>query len=171
VVTAYLTVPVTPQLTPEGSGVVDILEVDNTPLLVTVVIAPPRANVDISSVPPAVVVKLVFTVTAPLAVLVPLVFRKLRPAYVPLTSVCPPVVTAYLTVPVPPHVLPAAIGVAVVLEVDIVPLLVIVVKVPPSVKVDRSNVAAVFTTLSKEFTTKLLVAVLVPDVLENLRPL
>jgi hypothetical protein len=164
VVTAYLTVP--PHVLPVVSGAPDILEVEIVPLLDIVDSVPPRANVDMSSEPPVVVVKLVFTVTAPLAVLVPVVFRKLRPAYVPLTRVWPPAATSYLTVPVPPHVLLAAIGVAEVLDVAIIPLLVMVANEPPSVAVDISNVLPAFTTLSKVFTTKLPEAVLMPpDVL------
>ena len=91
-----------------------------------------------SKVPPAVVVKVPEALIAPEAVETPLVFNKVRLVYVPAMMVCPPDDKAYLMVPV--HVFPEGSGVALVLEVEMVPLFVIVVNVPPSVYVLKSSI-------------------------------
>ena len=75
-----------------------------------------------SSVPPDVVVKLVFTVMIPLAVSVLLELLNVKVAYVPAGTYCPPVVRANWTVP--PHVCPVGIAGSAVLDVFNVPPLV-----------------------------------------------
>jgi hypothetical protein len=78
---------------PEDNGVADILEVDKTPLLVTVVSVPLSANVDISKVLPALTTfSNVLTTKLPEAVLVPDVLLNRKVAYVPAIIVCAPFV-------------------------------------------------------------------------------
>jgi hypothetical protein len=88
---SYFTTPEPPHILPDVNGVVLVLSVSIVPLLVIVVREPASANVDMLNVPPAVVLSAVFTVSAPPAVLVPLVLPKVRVAYVPGITVWLPV--------------------------------------------------------------------------------
>ena len=71
-----------------------MLWVLTVPPIPVAVVIPNNWNVDISSVPPDEVFKVV-AVIVPLAVFVPLVFPELKVVYVPPTTVWPPVAASY----------------------------------------------------------------------------